>query len=131
VDGSLNIAQGDSININVTLTSYSNQMELIIPLYLAIGAFQNQRLNSGYIVIATPSGPYSSQLPWSDVDQSTAYKPFAATFDPNPLIMQLNESKTAVLVIRATENTALGVYSIIVQGGNVSTTFQLRVTSKT
>jgi hypothetical protein len=138
VDGSLYVAQGESITINLTLTSYSDQTEFTIPLYLAIGAFQNQPLGSGYKIIALPPAPYSSQLPWpaGHIDNSSDPKPFTATFDSNPTALKPNESRTTALTIRAAENATLGAYSMVVELGNWQqtnvggTTFQLTVTPK-
>lgn len=138
ISGSLNVAQGESITINVTLTSCSNQTEFTIPFYLAIGAFQNQPLKPGYKIIATPPPPYSSQLPWpaGHIDQSSEPNPFSATFDSNPMVLKPNESKTTILRIQAAENATLGAYSMVVELGNWQqtnvggTTFQLTVTPK-
>ena len=137
IDGSLRVTQGSSISINVTLTSLSNQTEFTVPLYLAIGAYQNQPLKPGYKVITTPPAPYSSQLPWpaGDIDSSTEPKPFTATFDSNPIVLKQNETKTTSLTIHAAANTSLGAYSMVVELGNWQqtnvggTTFQLTVQS--
>lgn len=139
IDGSLKIAQGESISINVTLTSYSSQTEFTIPLYLAIGAYQNQPLTSGYMIIATPPPPYSNQMPWPSehIDYSAVSKPFSATYEQNPLILKPKEIATTILTIKAFENATLGTYSMIVElglwqqpSGTGGTTFQLTVTPK-
>ena len=131
---SSNIAQGESITISLTLTLKSNETEVIVPLYLG-SAYENQSF-SGYTVIATPPPPYSSELPWEQINTSTEPKPFTATFDPNPAILKSNEAKTINLTIQVAENAALGAYNMDVaisdypQTFKVATGFQLTVLSK-
>ena len=137
VGDSFFVAQNGSITLNVTLTSTSSENESTIPMYLAIGAFQNQPLPR-YKIIATPQSPYSTQLPWSaeHVDQSNDSKPFTANFETNPVTLKPKEVRVIALHIRAAENATLGAYSIILELGNWQqtnvggTTFQLTVTSK-
>jgi hypothetical protein len=134
INGSLYVAQGGSISINITLTSLSNETEFTLPLYLAIGAYQNQPLGQ-YLVITTPPAPYSTQLPYpaGQVDTSTGPKPFTASFDSNPLVLKPQEKKTVILTIHAAENATAGAYSMVVELGNWQetnvggTTFQLTV----
>jgi hypothetical protein len=128
-----NITQSSSIKINVTLSSLSKQTEFTIPLYLSVGAFQNQPFTK---VITSPPTPYPA-LPWPSHDDSPAApKPFEASFDPNPLILKPNESKTTILTITALEDAALGTYTMLVEMGNWEqtglggATFQLTVVPK-
>lgn len=128
-----NITHGETIRINVTLSSLSNQTEFTIPLYLSVGAFQNQPFAK---VITSPPTPYPA-LPWPSHDDSPAApKPFEASFDPNPLILKPNESKTTILTITALEDAALGTYTMLVEMGNWEqtglggATFQLTVVPK-
>lgn len=128
-----NITQSSSIKINVTLSSLSKQTEFTIPLYLSVGAFQNQPFAK---IITSPPTPYPA-LPWPSHDDSPAApKPFEASFDPNPLILKPNESKTTILTITALEDAALGTYTMLVEMGNWEqtglggATFQLTVVPK-
>jgi hypothetical protein len=107
---SSSVAQGESISINVTLVSKSNETEVTVLLYLG-SAYENQPF-SGYTVIATPSPPYSGELPWEQIDASTEHKPFIAAFDINPVVMQPNGTETVGLTILAAENATLGAYNM-------------------
>jgi len=110
-----NISQGETITINVNLTSYSNQTQFTIPLYLSVGAFENQPFPK---MITTPPSPYPA-LPWpSHNDSPNATKPFEAGFDSNPITLAPNESKTVVLTITASKNTASGAYTMLLEMGN-------------
>lgn len=91
--------------------------EFTIPLYLSVGAFENQPLRSA-IMITSPPSPYPA-LPYPSYDVSpTAPKPFEASFDPNPLIIKPGESGTSILTITALEEAELGTYTMFVQMGN-------------
>jgi hypothetical protein len=112
-----NITKGETIKINVTLSSLSNDTEFTIPLYFSVGAFENEPLRSA-IMITSPPSPYPA-LPYPSYDVSpTAPKPFEASFDPNPLILKPNESKTAILTITALEDAEPGTYTMFVHMGN-------------
>lgn len=112
-----NITQGETIKINVTLSSHSNDTEFTTPLYLSVGAFENEPLPSA-IMITSPPSPYPA-LPYPSYDVSpTAPKPFEASFDPNPLIIKPGESGTSILTITTLEAAELGTYTIFVQMGN-------------
>jgi hypothetical protein len=112
-----NITQGENIKINVTLSSFSNDTEFTVPLYLSVGAFDNQPLPSA-IMITSPPSPYPA-LPYPSYNVSTtAPKPFEATFDPNPLTIKSGESGTSILTINALEEAELGTYTMFVQMGN-------------
>jgi hypothetical protein len=111
-----NITQGETIRINVTLISLSNQTEFTTPLYLSVGAFENQP--SYTKIIASPPSPYPV-LPWPSHDDSPdVAKPFEAAFDPNPIILEPSETKTAILTITALEDAKLGTYTMSVEMGN-------------
>lgn len=113
----LNLTQGETIKINVTLSSVSNDTEFAIPLYFSVGAFENQPLSHSKI-IASPPPPYPA-LPWpSHGDSPTAPKPFEASFDPPVLVLAPNESKSAILTITALEDVATGTYTTFVETGN-------------
>ena len=117
-----NITQGQTIRINVTLTSLSNQTELTIPLYLTLKAFEKQY--SYEQVIASPPSPYpvlpggsppspNPVLPWLSYDDSPdVAKPFEAAFDLNPIVLKPNESKTAILTITTFDDTEPGSYAM-------------------
>lgn len=127
-----NISQGETITINVTLTSYSNQTQFTIPIYLSVGAFENRPLPK---MITTPPSPYPA-LPWSSYNDSpNATEPFEAGFGSNPITLAPDESKTVVLTITASENTAPGAYSMLLGMGNWKetglggVTFQITVLS--
>jgi len=112
-----NITQGETIKINVTLSSHSNDTEFTIPLYFSVGAFENEPLRSA-IMITSPPSPYPA-LPYPSYDVSpTAPKPFEATFDPNPLVIKPSESGTSILTITTLEAAELGTYTMFVQMGN-------------
>jgi hypothetical protein len=112
-----NITQGEKIKINVTLSSFSNDTEFTVPLYLSVGAFDNQPLPSA-IMITSPPSPYPA-LPYPSYNVSTtAPKPFEATFDPNPLTIKPGESGTSILTINALEAVEPGTYTMFVQMGN-------------
>ena len=128
-----NITQGETIKINVTLSSLSNGTEFTTPLYLSVGAFENQPSAK---MITSPPSPYPT-LPWPKHDDSpTAPKSFEASFDPNPLILKPNESKTSILTITALEDTEPGTYTMFIEMGNWEqtglggATFQLTVVPK-
>jgi hypothetical protein len=111
------ITEGETIKINVTLSSHSNDTEFTTPLYLSVGAFENEPLPSA-IMITSPPSPYPT-LPYPSYDVSpTAPKPFEASFDPNPLIIKPGESGTSILTITTLEAAELGTYTIFVQMGN-------------
>jgi hypothetical protein len=112
---SFNITQGKPATINVTLTSLSNQTEFTIPLYLAVGAFENQPTPK---MITSPPSPYPV-LPWPSHDDSPDItKPFEASFSPNPLVLKPNESKSVTLAITALEDAKPGVYTMLIELGN-------------
>lgn len=111
------ITKGETIKINVTLSSHSNDTEFTTPLYLSVGAFENEPLPSA-IMITSPPSPYPT-LPYPSYDISpTAPKPFEASFDPNPLIIKPGESGTSILTITTLEAAEVGTYTIFVQMGN-------------
>jgi hypothetical protein len=125
-----NITQGNTTTINVNLTSTSRDAEFKTPLYLSVGAFNNQP--SPKIITSAPS-PYPT-LPWhGHEDSSNATKPFEAIFDSNPVTLAPGESKTVVLTITALENAQPGVYTMLLEMGNWKdtglggVTFQLTV----
>jgi hypothetical protein len=112
-----NITQGETIKINVTLSSFSNDTEFTTPLYLSVGAFENEPLRSA-IMITSPPSPYPT-LPYPSYNvSSTAPKPFEASFDPNPLIVKPGESGTSILTITTLEAAEVGTYTMFVQMGN-------------
>lgn len=112
-----NITKGETIKINVTLSSHSNDTEFTIPLYLSVEAFENQPLSPS-ILITSPPSPYPV-LPYPSYEQSsTAPKPFEASFDPNPLIIKPGESRTTILTITTLEAAEEGKYTMFVQLGN-------------
>jgi hypothetical protein len=110
INGNFSVAQGESININLTVVLNANETseEVTFPLFL--GSQYVSQPFSGYTVIATPPPPYSSELPWEQIDTSTESKPFTATFSPNPAILRVNETKSVGLTIHAAENTPIGAY---------------------
>jgi len=111
------IAKGETIKINVTLFSFSNDTEFTTPLYLSVGAFENEPLRSA-IMITSPPSPYPA-LPYPSYNvSSTAPKPFEASFDPNPSIIKPGESSTSILTITTLEAAEVGTYTIFVQLGN-------------
>jgi hypothetical protein len=111
------ILQGETIKINVTLLSFSNDTEFTIPLYLSVEAFKNEPLPSRIIVTSPPS-PYPA-LPYSSYNASTtAPKPFEASFDLNPLIIEPGESGTSILTITTLEAADVGTYTLFVNTGN-------------
>ena len=111
------IIKGETININVTFSSFSDDTEFIIPLYLSVGAFENEPLPSA-IMITSPTSPYPD-LPYpSYTVSSTEPKPFEANFDPNPLIIKPGENVTSILTITTLEAAELGKYTISVLMGN-------------
>jgi hypothetical protein len=136
IDGNFSVAQGESININLNVVSNSNEThgEVTFPLFLG-SQYENQPFQ-GYTVIATPPSPYSSKLPWAQIDTSTESKPFTATFTPNPAILGTNETKSVNLTIYAAENATLGAYNMDVAMCNYpmtsyfATGFQLTVQLK-
>ncbi len=136
INGNFSVAQGESININLTLVSKSNEtnVEVAFPLFLG-SQYLNQPFQ-GYVVVATPPSPYSGELPWEQIDTSTESKPFTATFDPNPAILSVNETKSVDLTIYAVENATLGPYfmdivmSTYPKMSYFSTGFQLTVQPK-
>ena len=126
------ITPSNMIKINVNLTSTSKDTNFTTPLYLSVGAFNNQP--SPKIITSAPS-PYPV-LPWPPHEDSpNAAKPFEASFDSNPVILAPNESKTAILTITALENAQPGVYTMLIEMGNWKetglggVTFQLTVSS--
>jgi hypothetical protein len=136
INGNFTVAQGESININLNLVFNSNETheEVTFPLFLG-SRFENKPFQ-GYTIIATPNSPYSSKLPWEQIDTSTEFKPFNATFDPNPVVLGTNETKTINLTICAAENATLGAYNMNVVMSNYpmtsyfATGFQLTVQPK-
>ena len=126
------IAKGETLKINVTLSSFSNDTVFTIPFYLSVGAFENQPLSST-IMITSPPSPYPA-LPYPSYNvSSTAPKPFEASFDLNPLIIKPGEGGTSILTITTLEAAEAGTYTIFVQTGNSEqtgldgSTFQLEV----
>ena len=129
-----NITKGETVKINVTLTSHSNDTVFTLPLYLSVGAFEQWPLDSAIMITSAPS-PYPT-LPWpSHEDSPTAPKPFEASFDVNPLILKPGESGTSILTITALEAAELGTYTMCFEMGNWEqtgiggATFQLEVMS--
>lgn len=128
-----NVIQGTSTQINVALSSISNDNEFIIPLYLSVGSFEDQRLSK---IITSPPAPYPT-LPWSSHNDSPEItKPFEASFSSNPITLKPVESKTVVLTLTALEHTALGKYTMFLEIGNweqtglAAVTFQIIVHPK-
>ena len=106
----LNITKGNSITINVALFLGSKQKERTIPLYLSVGAFENEPVSK---IIVSPPKPYPV-LPWPNHDDSPDMaKPFEATFNPNPLTIKPNQSMSATLTICASEEAHLGTYVLL------------------
>ena len=136
IDGNFTVAQRESININLNVVSNSNEThgEVTFPLFLG-SQYENQPF-SGYTIIATPPSPYSSELPWEQIDTSTESKPFTATFNPNPAILVPNETRSVDLTIYAAENATIGAYYMDVAMSNYpmtsyfATGFQLTVQPK-
>jgi hypothetical protein len=136
INGNFTVAQGESININLNAVLNSNETheEITFPLFLG-SQYENQPF-SGYTVIATPPSPYSSELPWEQIDKSTESKPFTATFTPNPAFLATNETKSVNLTIYAAENATLGAYYMDVvmctypMASYFATGFQLTVQPK-
>ena len=127
-----NITKGATVKINVTLTSHSNDTVFTLPLYLSVGAFEQWPLDSAIMITSAPS-PYPT-LPWpSHEDSPTAPKPFEASFNVNPLILNPGESGTSILTITALDAAELGAYSMCFEMGNweqtgiSGATFQLEV----
>ncbi len=127
------VGRGESISLEVNVISYS-EAKYTTPLYLAIGGFENQ--GSGYIVIATPPAPYSSQLPWPSkyVQQSNDTLPLTAEFDINPLTIEPMGKAVSRMTLEAAENATVGSYHILINlGGNLQhpqrgdTGFEVRV----
>jgi hypothetical protein len=111
------IAKGETIKINVTLSSFSNDTEFTTPLYLSVGAFENEPLPAA-IMVTSPPSPYPA-LPYPSYNvSSTAPKPFEANFDPNPLIIKPGESGASILTITTLEAAEVGTYTLFVQMGN-------------
>jgi hypothetical protein len=130
-----NVTQGETIKINVTSSSLSNDTEFTIPLYLSVEAFENQPLSSS-ILITSPPSPYPT-LPYpSYEDSSTAPKPFEASFDPNPLIIKPDESVTSILTAITLEAAEVGTYTLFIHMGNseqtglASATLQITIMPK-
>jgi hypothetical protein len=99
------------------LSSFSNDTEFTIPLYLSVGAFENEPLPAA-IMVTSPPSPYPA-LPYPSYNVSpTAPKPFEASFDPNPLIIKPSENGTSILTITTLEAAEVGTYTIFVQMGN-------------
>ncbi len=128
-----NITQGSSMTIDLVLSSFSNDTEFTIPLYLSVGAIENQPFAK--MIVSAPS-PYPA-LPWpSHEDSPNATKPFEASFNPNPLTLEPEESKKVTLTINALEDAPIGKYSMFVEMGNWeqtrlgAITFQLTVMPK-
>jgi len=111
------ITKGETIKINVTLLSFSNDTEFTIPLYLSVGAFENEPLPSA-IIITSPPSPYPA-LPYPSYNVSTtAPKPFEASFELNPLIVKPGESESSILTITTLEAAEVGTYTMFVHTGN-------------
>jgi len=111
------VAEGETIKINLTLSSLSNDKKFTVPLYLSVGAFENEPLPSS-IMITSPPPPYPD-LPYPSYDVSTtAPKPFEASFDPNPLIIKPDESATSILTITTSEAAEEGTYTMFIHLGN-------------
>ena len=128
-----NMTQRSSIELNVTLFSLSKNTEFTIPLYLSVGAFENQRSPQ---MITSPPAPYPA-LPWSShKDSPDAVKPFEAYFNANPLTLEPGESKTAILTITALDDAPAGKYTMFLELGNweqtglAAVTFQMTVMPK-
>ena len=136
INGNFTVAQVESISINLNLVSTSNetQGEATFPLFLG-SQYENQPFQ-GYTVIATPPPPYSSELPWQQIDTSIESKPFTATFTPNPAFLGTNETKSVNLTVYAEENATVGAYYMDVTMSNYpmtsyfATGFQLTVQPK-
>jgi len=121
---SVNVARGKSAPLDVILTSRSSETEYIIPLYLAITAFENQILQSGYKILAIPPEPYSTQFPWPSglIDQSNNTMPFTATFDANPLTIEPMGKLVSRITFQAAENATIGSYYVAMGLGNCNQT---------
>lgn len=126
------ISQGNTTTVNVNLTSTADDAEFNTPLYLSVGAFNNQPTPK---IITSAPAPYPT-LPWPGHDDSpNATKPFEATFDSNPVTLTPDESKTVILTITAMEDAPPGVYTMLLEMGNWKdtglggVTFQLTVLS--
>jgi hypothetical protein len=83
----ISVNQGGRASTNMTLNSTLSEEELTISFSLDLGAYQNT--------------PVASSEP----------SPFAAIFDPNPLVLKPQEPKTVILTINADETTPLGLYT--------------------
>ena len=111
------VAEGETIKINLTLSSLSNDKEFTVPLYLSVGAFENEPLPAA-IMITVPPSPYPD-LPYPSYNVSTtAPKPFEASFDPNPLIIKPSESATSILTITTSEDAEEGTYTMFILMGS-------------
>jgi hypothetical protein len=136
INGNFSMAQGESINLNLTVVSNSSEtyVKATFPLFLG-SQYENQPFQ-GYTVVATPPSPYSSKLPWEQIDTSNESKPFTATFNPNPAILGTNEKKSVNLAIYVTENATIGAYNMDAVMSNYpmtsyfATGFQLTVQPK-
>jgi hypothetical protein len=128
-DFSFNMTQGSTTKINVAVSSLVNAT-LTVPLYLSVGAFENQRLPK--LIVAPPS-PYPS-LPWTSYkDSPNMTKPFDASFEINPLTLEPKENKSESLTVRALEDAPIGKYTMFLelgdweQTGLAAVTFQITV----
>jgi len=136
INGNFTVAQGESITINLNLVFNSNETHDAVTFPLFLGSQYENQPFQGYTVIATPPSPYSSELPWEQIDTSIEPRPFTATFTPNPAILGVNETKTVNLTIYAAENATLGAYYMDVVMGTYpmtsyfATGFQLTVQPK-
>jgi hypothetical protein len=133
IDNFINITQGNSVEINVNLVKLTNDCELTIPLYLSIGAFEDQPCTR---IIAVPPSPYPS-LPWPSHENSLETpNPFNCTFDTNPIFLTDQESKTSTLSITALDDARVGRYKMFLEMGDWEETglgsiiFQLVVLAK-
>jgi hypothetical protein len=111
-EGPLTVAQGETTNINLTIVSNSNKTgEVMLLFYLGTQHDKNQPF-PGWIVITTPPQPYTTDLPWEQIDTSAEPKPFTGAFDVNPVLMEPNGTRTVELTLHAAENATTGAYSL-------------------
>jgi uncharacterized membrane protein len=93
--GSLNVTQGGVTSVNVTLTSL-NMSETTIPLSLVLQAYNNE--------------PWNASI--------TKEELFSSTFTLNPVVLEVNETRTSVLTLHVAEDVSTGKYAFLVELGN-------------
>jgi hypothetical protein len=87
----LEVVQGESGSINITVTSVVHQVEANMIFSWYLGTYQNQS--------------------WSSTDTS----PLDVTFDPNQLSLKISEPKTTVMTINVAEDAPSGTYRIYLE----------------